>query len=233
MTITELIFFVLLSTGPGLFISWWIYKKDKHAPEPHLHLAISFILGMVIILPAYILETAGSSVINVSKDPIETLIYSMFIIALTEEGLKFSVLRLYNYTNNDFDEPMDGIVYAVMISMGFATLENIMYVNSYGLQVGLLRMFTAIPAHAAFAVLMGYYAGKAKFAPKNKRTLLLVTGLSFAVLSHGLYDFFLLQQNFPLLVYVAFIVLIVSIIIAMLWIASHAEESRQSQLPEN
>jgi RsiW-degrading membrane proteinase PrsW (M82 family) len=67
------------------------------------------------------------------------------------------------YNNKNFNEPFDGIVYAVIVSMGFATIENIIYVFQYGFATGILRLFTAVPAHAAFGILMGYFLGKAKF----------------------------------------------------------------------
>ena len=83
-----------------------------------------------------------------------------------------------------------------MIGMGFATLENILYVQKYGVQTGFLRMFLAVPAHATFGVLMGYHVGKAKFDRPNSGRLLLL-GLFWAVLFHGLYDFFLFLQGNP------------------------------------
>jgi ribosomal protein S18 acetylase RimI-like enzyme len=85
--------------------------------------------------------------------------------------------------------------------MGFATLENLLYVSKYaglgqGYQIAFLRMFTAVPAHATFGVLMGYYVGKAKFEAVNRNRLLL-TGLFWAVLFHGAYDYCLFLQGLP------------------------------------
>ena len=68
-------------------------------------------------------------------------VYSYLIVALSEEGSKFLMLRLIPYRRKAFDDPFDGIVYAVMVSMGFATLENIGYVMQHGMGTGLLRMF--------------------------------------------------------------------------------------------
>ena len=118
------------------------------------------------------------------------------MVALTEELGKFIILRFYAYPKKSFDEPLDGIVYGVMIGMGFATLENILYVQKFGIQTGFLRMFLSVPAHAGFGVLMGYHAGKAKFDKLNKNRLLLL-GLLWAVLFHGIYDFFLFLQGNP------------------------------------
>ena len=80
--------------------------------------------------------------------------------------------------------------------MGFATLENILYVQKFGMQTGLLRMFLSVPAHATFGVLMGYHAGKAKF-DKSNSGILLFLGLFWAVLFHGVFDFFLFLPGNP------------------------------------
>jgi RsiW-degrading membrane proteinase PrsW (M82 family) len=116
------------------------------------------------------------------------------VVALSEEGSKFLVLRFYAYPKKIFREPFDGVIFGVMIGMGFATVENIEYVRQFGLETGVSRFFLAIPAHASFAVLMGYPVGRAKFAPSGKVALLL-KGLGMAVLFHGSFDFFLFLQQ--------------------------------------
>ena len=91
------------------------------------------------------------------------------MVALTEEA-KFIALRYYAFRNKNFNEPFDGIIYAVYISMGFAFV-NILYVSQGGMQVAILRTFTAVPAHAMFAVMMGYYAGLASLLPMIAREI--------------------------------------------------------------
>ena len=120
---------------------------------------------------------------------LDVFIKAFFVVGLVEEFSKYVVVRYIAQRNKEFDEPFDGIVYAVMVSMGFATLENILYVYSYGYETGVLRAFTAVPAHATFAVLMGYFMGKAKFS--NRTYVFNLTGLLAATLFHGAYDFFL------------------------------------------
>jgi Predicted membrane protein len=109
-------------------------------------------------------------------------------VALAEEFSKYIIVKYYAQPKGAFNEPYDGIMYAVMVSMGFACTENIMYVLRGGTEVAILRAFTAVPAHATFAILMGYYMGKAKFSKQPK--LLNLTGLALATLFHGAYDFF-------------------------------------------
>jgi RsiW-degrading membrane proteinase PrsW (M82 family) len=110
-------------------------------------------------------------------------------VALVEEFSKFAFVRFVLYRNKNFNEPFDGIVYAVMVSMGFATFENVMYVYSYGLETGILRMFTAVPAHATFGVIMGYFLGIGKFR-KTHRFYFSLFALLGATFFHGAYDYF-------------------------------------------
>ena len=125
-------------------------------------------------------------------------------VSFSEEISKYYFLRRFAFRYKEFDEPYDGIMYMLMIGMGFASVENLMYVLGQetfqdGLQVAKMRAWTAVPAHATFAVLMGYFAGLAKFNRAN-RARLLITGLLLAIAFHGAYDFFLMQQSYPPLV---------------------------------
>jgi protease PrsW len=119
---------------------------------------------------------------------------AFIIVAFTEEWCKYLMVRYYAYRQPEFDEPFDGIVYAVMVSMGFATIENIGYVMQHGLATAIIRMFLSVPAHAGFAILMGYYMGKAKFNP-GSRFLTMMRGLFLAVFFHGAFDFFLFLRD--------------------------------------
>ena len=107
---------------------------------------------------------------------------------------KFLALRFVPYRRRAFDDPFDGIVYAVMVGMGFATLENIGYVMQHGLGTGIMRMFLSVPAHATFAVLMGYHVGLAKFDPANRRKYMILA-IFWPVVFHGTFDFFLFVGN--------------------------------------
>ena len=191
--------FIALAIAPGIAICLFIIYRDIYNREPKFNLIISFILGCASILPAILFENSlmGSAI---DGSITGVAIASYFIIAFSEEGGKFLGLRFYSYKQKSFDEPLDGIVYSVMLSMGFATAENIKYVvidaapgTEY--QLGLRRMFTAVPAHATFAIVMGYFIGKAKFNSKNSFGLML-TGLLGAIFLHGTYDFFLLLTQY-------------------------------------
>ncbi len=209
--------FILIAMAvlPGILICVWIYQQDKFEKESLPTLLICFTWGAVSTVPAIIAQ----SYFKGWEDPgnmLNMAIYSFLIIALTEELSKFLFLRLYAYPKDEFNEPMDGIVYAVMVGMGFATLENIFYVLSEdfgGVKVAIGRAFTAVPAHAAFAVIMGAYIGLAKFIPE-KRNIYMLTGIALAVFFHGLYDFFLLQKSYEFLTILSIIVLVVVVNVA-------------------
>ena len=188
-----------LSLAPGLAIIFYIYSKDKYDREPFEPLFISFLLGVVCTVPASLIQRALQPELNLFFSPYSIpyyIIWAFGLVAFSEEGCKFLVLRLYSYRRRAFNEPFDGIVYSVMVSMGFACLENVMYVFEHGFATGILRMFLSVPAHASFGVLMGYHTGLAKFDP-DRASWHLWKGLLIAVLFHGSFDFFLFLQNNP------------------------------------
>jgi len=122
-----------------------------------------------------------------------------------EEGFKFLVFLLLVWNNKEFNEKFDGIVYAVFISLGFAGVENILYVSG-DITIGLSRALTAVPAHALFGVTMGYYYGLARFYPME-RGRYLKKALFWPVLLHGFYDFCLMSGHpLLLLLFIPFIV---------------------------
>lgn len=190
--------YIALAVAPGLAICLFIFYKDSYNREPKVNLIVSFILGCLAIIPAIWFErtffyTVDGTITGVA-------IFSYGIVAFSEEMGKFLGLRLYSYNQKSFDEPFDGIVYSILVSMGFATIENVMYVlNSAaigrGLEVGLQRMFLSVPAHATFAVVMGYFVGKAKFNSKYSLGLM-VLGLAGAIFFHGTFDFFLFVNQY-------------------------------------
>ncbi len=218
------LFTLILAAAPGLLIAVYIYYRDIHEPEPHKYLIWCFLFGVISTMPAIWLEKFGMSLgYDESPDLWTTFIFAFVVVAGSEELVKFIFLRGYIYPKKEFNEPFDGIVYAVMIGMGFATLENILYAE-YGLQTTIVRAFTAVPAHAAFAVIMGYYVGMAKFEEQN-RTLLLAQGFLGAVILHGAYDFFIFQNNFPALTGLTIVTLVIGIVLSRRMIKIHQQMS--------
>lgn len=185
-----------LAIAPGIAICIFIYFKDRYNKEPLGLLLMSFILGMLSIVPAVIIQLAsGLSIERLGGSSIVSVAISAYIVvALSEEGSKFLALRFYAYPKRAFDDPFDGIIYSVMVGMGFATLENIGYVLQHGIGTGITRMFLSVPAHGTFAVLMGYHVGLAKFHPA-KRSYYYFLAILWPVIFHGTFDFFLFLGN--------------------------------------
>ena len=213
-----------LAIAPSLAIMIYLYQRDKYEKEPIALVASCFFWGVLSTVPAIILEKTGNYFYPNNGSIQSHFIHAFWIVAFVEEGCKYFFLRYYAFSKKDFNEPYDGILYSVMISLGFATLENILYVMSGGYEVAISRMFTAVPAHASFAVVMGYYVGKAKFKEKG-RALVLLKGLMAATLFHGAYDFFLFIDEIPYIYTGAFVSLIVVVYLSFKAIRIHVDQS--------
>ena len=217
---------LLLAIVPVFVIIIYIYFKDKYEKEPKRLMLFCFLFGAVvsIILTSIIYSITDVFVPLPDKNSIaQQFVKAFLIVALTEEFSKYIIVRFFAQPRNHFNEPFDGIVYSVMVSMGFAATENIFYVMEGGINVALLRAFTAIPAHATFGILMGYFMGKAKFS--NHRILLNLAGLLLAVVFHGLYDFFLFINFIPGIWVGAFISLFIGILLSRKAIKRHQDNS--------
>ena len=179
---------------PAVLLVVYFYRKDRLKPEPKELITKTFFLGVLSIVPAIILELMLQLWFSAlaSYPYVFAFIRAFIVAALVEELLKFTVVRFYVYKKEAFDEVMDGIVYTVVAGLGFACLENIMYVMKTNMFVAVVRAFTAVPMHAFAAGIMGYYIGKARFAgSKSEEGGFIRKGILLAVLIHGLYDFLL------------------------------------------
>ncbi|UCG91738.1 MAG: PrsW family intramembrane metalloprotease [candidate division WOR-3 bacterium] len=185
----------LIALAPCLFLLWYFYNRDRYEPEPKRKILKIFLLGALMVLPAGIIEIVLLTIVDtITSGLLYTFIIAFIIVAPTEELLKFYAVKRWIYRSVEFDEIMDGIVYTVAASLGFATVENIFYVVSQGIGTGIARAFFAVPGHAFFGALMGYYIGRAKFS-KEKEKQLIMKGILFAILMHGLYNFLLLTKT--------------------------------------
>lgn len=218
------LFLLAIAIAPGVCIAVYIYLKDRHEREPLGLLVKSFFYGMLSIVVTLLISVPIDSVVPINEtDLTDQAIHAFIIVALVEEFSKFIFVRGILYRNQNFNEPFDGIVYSVMVGMGFATLENIMYVMDEGLGVALLRMFTAVPAHASFAVLMGYYLGLAKFV--HKKSLYSWYALGIAALFHGAYDYFWFISFVPGIWVGAIASLVIAVMLSRKAIKIHQEAS--------
>ena len=190
-----------LAILPSLILLWYFYRWDRARREPRGLLLLTFFLGFIAVIPAALIESM--------VDPLGTrypimirLAFRAFVVAgLVEEGIKLFVIQRFVMNRPAFDEMMDGIIYTITASLGFAFFENLFY--SFGSPGTLIiRGLTAVPLHAIASGIMGYYLGVSKFEDPGAWK----KGLLYAVLIHGFYDFFIFIGNafsylvFPLLI---------------------------------
>lgn len=216
---------------PAVVLGVYIFIKDRHEKEPFWLLALLFAAGLLITVPAGEIENLLSLVTNSIFSGFVTgtgesaaftsttayysyhLVNNIVGIALVEEGLKWAALILITRKSKHFNSLFDGIIYAVFVSLGFAALENVLYVFNYGLETGLLRAITAVPGHVFDAIIMGYcysfyhvykkaqawetefkkvgFISNAADEMSSYARLYLASSIVFPVIVHGLYDFML------------------------------------------
>lgn len=191
---------LLIALLPVVILVYYIYHKDKKSPEPTGQLVKAFFYGILSVPLSFCMSIPLGLIGVYPAEATSVLgsISSAFLgAAIPEEIAKFIMLWLLLRKSPYFDEKMDGIVYAVCVSLGFAALENIMYLftnaDSY-LSVGIARAIFAVPGHFCFGILMGYYYSLAKFYPKTptkNKALILVA----PIIVHGLYDSILFIIN--------------------------------------
>ena len=195
-----LIFGALL---PPLILMYQIYRYDKVEKEPVGLVFKTFLFGAISVIPVLILELILAYVIDLFVNPMSLigLFVDNFIgVALVEEFFKMQACKLSVWKNPEFNYTFDGIVYAVASAIGFAALENISYVISYGnLSTVIMRALTAIPAHTIFGIFMGMHMGMAKYQIYRNNTMAAKRELKMALLIptllHGSYDFICSLDN--------------------------------------
>lgn len=178
---------------PILVLCFYIYKKDVNK-EPKTLLIKIFVLGFFSAIPVLLCEIFLGYFItgHDSKYFIIIFLNTFISVALVEEGFKWLITRLVGYSNKEFDEIYDIIVYSVFASLGFACIENILYVLKNGMGNAILRAFVSIPGHMCFGVVMGYFFAQAKIGKINGNKSVFRRNIIFSLLvpvtMHTLYD---------------------------------------------
>ncbi|MDX9883222.1 MAG: PrsW family glutamic-type intramembrane protease [Prolixibacteraceae bacterium] len=197
---------LILALAPVAAFLLFMYFRDRYEKEPVKLLVAAFAVGGASVLPIILVESFLSGFLDFFYGTFAVFWHSFIVAAVTEEFFKLLFLYLLVWKHVGFNEKFDGIVYAVFVSMGFAAVENVMYVLDYGPETGLVRAITAVPAHFLFGVTMGFYVGLARFYPQFRKKLIGAAFL-YPVLLHGIYDFILMSGNpFFLLLFVPFVV---------------------------
>lgn len=200
---------LILAIAPALFLLIIFYRLDSRHPEPIGLLVKLYFVGMISVIPILVVEMV-LSYLNIFQyfDTDLTNLYTAFAVAgFTEEIFKWLFVYWIAFKNKAYDEPLDGIIYCVFVSLGFATIENIFYVLDGSFSVAIMRALLSIPAHMLFAVSMGYYLSLSKFALNGKNFIFFLKSLLVPILLHGIYDFILMSKyTFLLLLFIPYLI---------------------------
>lgn len=210
---------LIASILPVVILMVYFYYHDKYEKEPVKSLAKAFFGGILSVFLTLLLV----AIFPVPMPAGASQAYLAFAQSFGQAGIpeeisKFAMLFLFIWRDKNFNEYYDGILYAVFVSLGFACLENIMYVMQYGMGVAVSRGLLAVPLHALCGVVMGYYFSLAKFSGSTVSNLL--KAVIFAILAHGVYDFilFFLQPYVEILPFVGVLsTVLVFVFVGYMW----------------
>ena len=200
---------VIIAVIPGIALSLALYLTDRYDREPVKLLLKLFLFGMISAIPTIIVERFLSTV-NIFPGLL-SIAWTTFIVAgFTEEFFKRTVVMRIAYYHNAFNEKLDGIIYCAFSALGFATIENIMYVvTGYDADpyIGWYRGLLSVPAHMLFAVTMGYYLSLARFSPdKQTCTHNFTLSLLVPILFHGNFNLILMAKiKFLMILFIPFV----------------------------
>lgn len=215
MTAQRYALYVAAAVIPAIFLMRCIWKMDTVEKEPGSLLRACVLRGCLATALAFVLELLVDDLI-LPRTGIQTeMTYSIInatCVGFIEEFSKFFFLKKRTWNDPNFNYRYDGIVYAVFVSLGFAALENVLYVFNYGLSVALSRALLAVPAHMGFAVFMGAFYGRAKLCDVRGdsagRKINLLAGYLTAVSLHAFYDAAaMINTDRSTMYFIAFVVL--------------------------
>ena len=190
---------ILLAAGliPAIYLMYYVYKKDQIEKEP-VQLLLKIVgLGALSCFPAMILEMIGTYIMAyLPLDPsgiVYGLIMNIIVIGCSEEFVKRAAMKIPTYKSPEFNYTFDGVVYGVAAAMGFAGLENVLYIMDFGFSVAPIRAITAIPMHAICGVFVGFFYGQMKLAEnlgdQAAAKSFWAKALWIPAVLHGIYDY--------------------------------------------
>ena len=226
---------LIIAILPVVFLCWYIYAKDYHK-EPKSLLSKVFFLGFFSFIPILICELILSIFFNPStvSSFVLIFIFTFLSVAIVEEGWKWIVVKKSAYNNKEFDEVYDIIVYSVFASLGFACIENILYVLGNGVGTGFLRALLSVPGHTCFGVIMGYFLSRAKIASINNNHSLYARNhlLSFFMpaLFHTMYDALIFYYSVTMesAIYGLFIIYHIASVVICIWIVRYVSKVQET-----
>lgn len=184
---------ILLSVAiaPGLALFSYFYLRNEISNEPSKTLFHTFIYGAILTFPILFIQHVFMEEQIVQSSFVRNVLFS----STFEEFFKWLILVMAIYQHVEFDDPYDGILYGASISLGFATVENILYLFTYGVHTAFIRALLPVSSHAIFGVVMGYYLGRAKFVSDSSSRPLLFVALIVPLGLHMIYNGILAIQE--------------------------------------
>lgn len=215
MVLYSVLFLILAALAPPLILLGIIYRLDQIEREPPGLLWSLFLRGVLAMVPILVLEMLADQFIDFFYwRPMVYLFLAYFVVpGFIEEGIKYRVLRRRTWNEPNFNYRFDGVVYGVFVSLGFAAVENVMYVLNSGFSTAVVRAIFSIPGHAMFGVVMGAALGQAKWLAahqqKQQTAALLRRAWLLPAILHGAYDFLLVGFGWVFYLYFAGLVVYV------------------------
>lgn len=207
---------ILVGILPGVLLSVLFYLNDrKVTKDKFLNIIILLILGAIGSYICYRFEMHYGGYFKKVKDSnyFEVLFYAIFGVAIFEEGYKWFITLLMSFFSKK-DNSYDIVTYSIFSSIGFLTFENVIYyVIPYGMGAAISRIFTSIPSHICFAIIMGYFLQKGIKANGKIKYLYYLLGLIIPTLIHAYYNSFLYGGKYSEYFNINFILIIVITII--------------------
>lgn len=183
-----LISFILAALAPAMALFSYVYLRDSFSRGAMFLVLRIFIIGALLVLPISVIQFAFTEEAILAH----SFLKAFLLYGLIEEGLKWLMLFIFAYQHGQLKQPIDGIVFGVALSLGFASVENSLYMIAYGFDYVLPRTLLPTTAHAVYGIIMGYYVGRAKYHPSKKQLFLFLAAVLPMIL-HGSYDYILMD----------------------------------------
>lgn len=203
---------IIAGLAPSFIWLLFFLRKDHH-PEPNRMILKIFVIGMAITIVAAFIEFYVEKIMDIAMETAKAIaftpsaLYSFLFIsvilisAFIEEFIKYLVVKEAVLKNPEFDEPVDAMLYMIIVALGFAAVENMMILMSLGnffdqstIYIIAFRFIGATFLHALCSATIGYFLAMSIFESKRKLSLLLI-GISMASLLHGIYNFSIIKAE--------------------------------------
>ena len=186
--------FILLSAAiaPGLALLSYFYLRNQMDTEPRRTLLHAFIFGAIITFPVLFIQFILKEEQAFSNPFMINVVFTSSI----EEFVKWLVILSVILRHIEFDDPYDGVLYGAAVSLGFATVENILYLLSFGIDQAFMRAILPVSSHALFGVVMGYYYGKGKFTSVVIQKNYIALALFAPIGLHIMYNSILMLEEY-------------------------------------